>query len=208
MGFARITAFLLGGCAFSLFLCQTSFADDSWQGEQNKDYSSQSQQRTDHSFQGAQKTTDDHRADIDHFRIRRDSTPRLYGRVEHDNNPPPPRYYRPMEAHPGSYLQAGALATFSTPPPPLQPPPLQPPPLQPQPMQPQPMQPQHNYIWQQSAVRGYYDATGQIKELVMGDQLFKYGGKFADGTVVPTTPVVCNFKAHVYFPYVIKRFGQ
>lgn len=65
--------------------------------------------------------------------------------------------------------------------------------------------PKGNYVWGQSAAGGYFDATGQIKELVMGDQLFKFGGKFMDGTAVPTTPVVCNFKGHVYKPYVVKR---
>ncbi len=61
------------------------------------------------------------------------------------------------------------------------------------------------YVWGQSAAGGYFDASGQTKELVMGDQLYKYGGTFMDGTAVPTTPVVCNFKGHVYKPYVVKR---
>lgn len=61
------------------------------------------------------------------------------------------------------------------------------------------------YVWGQSAAGGYFDASGQTKELVMGDLLYKYGGTFMDGTPVPTTPVVCNFKGHVYKPYVVKR---
>lgn len=63
-----------------------------------------------------------------------------------------------------------------------------------------------NYIWGLSRDGGYYDATGQVKIVVPGDQLYKYGGTFMDGTSVPTTPVVTNFANHAYrFPYVIRK---
>ncbi|MBY0358701.1 MAG: hypothetical protein K2W82_11915 [Candidatus Obscuribacterales bacterium] len=63
-----------------------------------------------------------------------------------------------------------------------------------------------NYIWGLSRDGGYYDATGQIKIVVPGDQLYKYGGTFMDGTAVPVTPVVTNFANHAYrFPYVIRK---
>lgn len=63
-----------------------------------------------------------------------------------------------------------------------------------------------SYVWNLSNMGGYYECTGQIKVVVPGDQLYKYGGKFIDGTDVPTTPVTTNFAGHVYrFPYVIKR---
>lgn len=45
------------------------------------------------------------------------------------------------------------------------------------------------YIWYQSAQGGYYDASGTTKELVWADKLYKYGGKFEDGTRVPERPI-------------------
>ena len=65
--------------------------------------------------------------------------------------------------------------------------------------------PASRYVWGQSAAGGYFEASGAFDHTIMGDELYKYGGKFMDGTVVPTTPVVCNFKGHVYRPYVVKR---
>ncbi len=135
-------------------------------------------------------------SDRDRFRIKRDYTPRLYGNAEvkHHYYPPSgaapmmmnqPAAYAPMQNVPTDQGQYGTVNTF-TPPPPV-------------------MQAQGNYIWEQSANGGYYDATGQFRGLVMGDQLYRYGGKFPDGTAVPTTPVVCNFQGHVYLPYVVKR---
>lgn len=63
-----------------------------------------------------------------------------------------------------------------------------------------------NYVWNLSNAGGYYECTGQIKVVVPGDQLYKYGGTFIDGTAVPDTPVVTNFAGHAYrFPYVIKK---
>lgn len=63
-----------------------------------------------------------------------------------------------------------------------------------------------NYIWGLSRDGGYYDASGQIKVVVPGDQLYKYGGTFMDGSKVPTTPVVTNFAKHAYrYPYVVRQ---
>lgn len=62
-----------------------------------------------------------------------------------------------------------------------------------------------SHVWGQSAMGGYYDATGQIKTVVPGDELYKYGGTFQDGVAVPDYPVTCNFKGHTYRPFVAKR---
>lgn len=69
---------------------------------------------------------------------------------------------------------------------------------------PPPAQKKGTYIWGQSALGGYYDATGQIKEVVRGDELYKYGGAFQDGVAVPNFPVTCNFKGHTYRPFIRK----
>lgn len=61
------------------------------------------------------------------------------------------------------------------------------------------------YVWSQSGAGGYYDATGQTKEVVPGDQLYKWGGKLQDGAVIPPYPVVCNFAKHVYRPFIRKQ---
>jgi hypothetical protein len=45
------------------------------------------------------------------------------------------------------------------------------------------------YIWYQSAMGGYYDASGTTKELVRADRLHLFGGKFEDGTKVPKTQI-------------------
>lgn len=45
------------------------------------------------------------------------------------------------------------------------------------------------YIWYQSAQGGYYDGSGTTKELVWADKLYKYGGRFEDGTRVPEQPI-------------------
>lgn len=141
----------------------------------------------------------------DHFRIKRDTTPKFYGRIEHTSSQPAtrgfqsdssgpvvpqygqmpaPQYGQIPAPQPQAVPYAGNASTFASS---------------------AVTRKRGNYIWQQSAVNGYYDATGQVKDLVPGDQLYLYGGKFADGTEVPFTPVVCNFKAHVYFPFVVKR---
>lgn len=41
------------------------------------------------------------------------------------------------------------------------------------------------YIWYQSALGGYYDASGTTKEIVRAERLHLFGGKFQDGTKVP-----------------------
>lgn len=128
--------------------------------------------------------TEGHQAQEEHFRINRDYSPHLYhGAVEQQHQLHIERRYIPVQAAPQPVVQT--VTTF-TPPPPC-------------------LSPARGYIWEQSAVGGYYDATGQNKQIIMGDQLYLYGGTFADGTPVPTTPVVCNFAGHVYMPYVVKR---
>ncbi|MBX9687595.1 MAG: hypothetical protein K2X27_12885 [Candidatus Obscuribacterales bacterium] len=126
------------------------------------------------------------------FRIKRDYSPKLYGAIEKSKILPQPEPYGSMEPSLGSAVQANdyaaAVTTLSSPPP--------------------QSKTLGNYLWGQSSAGGYYDASGQIKETVRGDELYKFGGKFMDGTAVPTTPVVCNFRGHVYKPYVVKRVGQ
>lgn len=45
------------------------------------------------------------------------------------------------------------------------------------------------YIWYQSALGGYWDASGTTRDVVRADKLYRYGGKFADGTLVPPEPI-------------------
>lgn len=54
------------------------------------------------------------------------------------------------------------------------------------------------YIWGLSRDGGYYDATGQIKTVIKGEDIYKYGGTFIDGTAVPSAPVITNFAKHAY----------
>ncbi len=54
------------------------------------------------------------------------------------------------------------------------------------------------YVWVQSIAGGYIDQTGHCKEVVRGDHLRDWGGKFADGTSVPKGPVQINAAGHVY----------
>ena len=75
----------------------------------------------------------------------------------------------------------------------------------PPPPPPPPKKAKGNYIWGQSAMGGYYDGTGQIKVVVPGDELYKYGGKFMDGVEVPDYPVTVNFRQHTYRPFIMKR---
>lgn len=139
----------------------------------------------------------------DVFRIRRDGNsanlqkgangPRLFGTVERSHIVPPSTYV-PLEPASGlrSAVQAndyaGSVTAIPAPPPALR-----------------SKKPVGTYVWGQSAAGGYYDSTGQMPGTVMGDQLYKYGGTFMDGTHVPTSPVVCNFRGHVYKPYVVKK---
>lgn len=54
------------------------------------------------------------------------------------------------------------------------------------------------YVWVQSIAGGYIDQTGHCKEVVRGDHLRDWGGKFADGTPVPKGPVQINAAGHVF----------
>ena len=55
------------------------------------------------------------------------------------------------------------------------------------------------YIWVQASVGGYYDASHTTPNVVTADQLYRYGGKFADGTPVPTEPIASlNSMGHAY----------
>ena len=133
----------------------------------------------------------------DVFRIKRDYSPRLYGNVEANKYIPPSRVYVPETPGLDSAVQAndyaGAVSTAAIPT------------IRPVVPIPTPQPARGTYIWGQSAAGGYYDCSGKMSGTVMGDQLYKLGGTFVDGTPVPTTPVVCNFRGHVYKPYVVKR---
>lgn len=55
------------------------------------------------------------------------------------------------------------------------------------------------YIWYQSAMGGYWDASGTTKELVRADRLYLFGGKFEDGTPVPKEPITdMNALGHAF----------
>jgi hypothetical protein len=55
------------------------------------------------------------------------------------------------------------------------------------------------YVWCQSVDGGYYDSSGTAKEHVMANQLFRYGGRFQDGTPVPAEPITSfNSMGHAY----------
>ena len=64
---------------------------------------------------------------------------------------------------------------------------------------PQPKEPP--YIWWQSLYGGYYDGSGTLSSnnVIPADQLYKYGGKFSDGTPVPRTPISSkNIAGHAF----------
>lgn len=133
----------------------------------------------------------------DVFRIKRDYSPRLFGAVETNKFVPAKQVYIPQNASPDSAVQANDYAgVVSSSAMPVIPPVIPIPTV---------VKPKASYVWGQSAAGGYYDCSGKMQGTVMGDQLFKFGGTFSDGTPVPTTPVVCNFRGHVYKPYVVKR---
>ncbi|MBX9724300.1 MAG: hypothetical protein K2X81_23025 [Candidatus Obscuribacterales bacterium] len=124
------------------------------------------------------------------FRIKRDYQPRLYGTIQ-TNKVVPNLPYVPSTPSADGLVQAndyagGASQAAFVPQKPKAP-------------------VQSTYVWFQSAEHGYYDGSGQYKDLVDGDKLYSVGGHFADGSPVPTTPVVCNFKGHTYKPYIVKR---
>jgi hypothetical protein len=124
------------------------------------------------------------------FRIKRDYKPRLYGTIE-TNKVVPNIPYAPSTPSADGLVQANdyaAGASQSAFVPSKAKAPVQ-----------------STCVWFQSAEHGYYDGSGQCKNLVDGDMLYTVGGHFADGSPVPTTPVVCNFKGHTYKPYIVKR---
>ena len=55
------------------------------------------------------------------------------------------------------------------------------------------------YIWCQSRDGGYYDASGTIKGVVPGARLKLYGGRFNDGSPIPTGNVAVNESGHVFW---------
>jgi hypothetical protein len=50
------------------------------------------------------------------------------------------------------------------------------------------------YIWCQSGEGGYYDSTGNAKQRVWANELYRFGGRFQDGTPVPAQPIT-NFNS-------------
>lgn len=73
---------------------------------------------------------------------------------------------------------------------------------------PEPPKKKGSSVWFQSRDGGYFDFTGQVKGVVRGDLLYKYGGTFQDGTEVPDYPVTVNFAGHTYRPFVRKWVQQ
>lgn len=73
---------------------------------------------------------------------------------------------------------------------------------------PEPPKKKGTSVWFQSRDGGYFDFTGQVKGVVRGDLLYKYGGTFQDGTEVPDYPVTVNFAGHTYRPFVRKWVQQ
>lgn len=63
----------------------------------------------------------------------------------------------------------------------------------------QPQRAMAPYVWCQSNEGGYYDETGHAKTNVWAAELYKFGGRFKDGTPVPARPIT-NFNAmgHAY----------
>jgi hypothetical protein len=58
--------------------------------------------------------------------------------------------------------------------------------------------PQGHSIWQKSVFGGYYDAGGIVKEVVKGNQLYRYGGTMADGmTPAPSGPCEQNSMGYI-----------
>jgi len=59
--------------------------------------------------------------------------------------------------------------------------------------------PQPPFIWYQCAEGGYYDGSGHTADRVWANQLYKYGGKFNDGTPVPKEPITqFNSSGHAF----------
>jgi len=61
-----------------------------------------------------------------------------------------------------------------------------------------PEAPKGHPIWQKSPFGGYYDASGNVREVIKGNQLYKYGGTMADGlTPAPSGPVEQNSMGYI-----------
>jgi len=53
-------------------------------------------------------------------------------------------------------------------------------------------------IWQKSPFGGYYDASGNVRDVIKGNQLYRYGGTMADGmTPAPSGPVEQNSMGYI-----------
>lgn len=58
--------------------------------------------------------------------------------------------------------------------------------------------PKPHPIWQKSPLGGYYDASGNYRQVVKGADLYRYGGTMADGmTPAPTGPVEQNSMGYI-----------
>jgi hypothetical protein len=58
--------------------------------------------------------------------------------------------------------------------------------------------PKPHPVWQKSPLGGYYDASGNYREVVKGNQLWRYGGTMADGmTPAPSGPVEQNSMGYI-----------
>ncbi len=58
--------------------------------------------------------------------------------------------------------------------------------------------PKPHPVWQKSPLGGYYDASGNYREVVKGNQLWHYGGTMADGmTPAPSGPVEQNSRGYI-----------
>jgi len=58
--------------------------------------------------------------------------------------------------------------------------------------------PKGHPIWQKSPLGGYYDASGSVREVIKGNQLYKYGGTMADGmTPAPSGPCEQNSMGYI-----------
>jgi hypothetical protein len=55
------------------------------------------------------------------------------------------------------------------------------------------------YVWCQSMAGGYSDSSGHISRNVWAADLYKFGGRFQDGTPVPREPITdFNSMGHAY----------
>ncbi len=58
--------------------------------------------------------------------------------------------------------------------------------------------PKSHPIWQKSPFGGYYDASGNVRDVIKGKDLYRYGGTMADGmTPAPSGPVEQNSMGYI-----------